>query len=539
MSKNTFISYPIELIKKDGTNCFAYRLPYNNLYETLSTTAEKFPEKVGVIDANRSITFAALKEETDALASYLVHDLGLGKGSKIALMIVNSIEFCTVFYATLKIGATIASVSTKSSGDEILYIVNNSEADTIFMDSAWYPRLSALKDTCCLKNYILCGTSEPEYGISYTQALAIGRTLPETSVISDSSLPAVIMHTSGTTGNPKGAVLTHFNMLQAMYSYIDAEQMDENESTVLAVPAFHITGMNCVITPFITLGGLMIMVPFFDPVIVLDKMTEYQITHFHAVATVYIMLESAMLDRHDLSGLRSALCGGGAITHETIERFCRKAPNCQFRPVYGMTETSGAGTYFPVHCLDSEIKNSCGKVVPVCQIKIVDENEQTVPVGTDGEICFKGAFIISSYLHNQGAQSFVDGWLHSGDVGHFDNNGYLFIKDRIKDMINRGGEKIFSLSVEKEIMRFGNIKQAAVFAVKDPLYGEVPGAVIIPEPGHTVDLAELTSFLRGCLSHYKVPKYMEIRDHMPTTANGKVQKFVLKQEFDSRYASKS
>ena len=152
-----------------------------------------------------------------------------------------------------------------------------------------------------------------------------------------------------------------------------------------------------------------------------------------------------MLDRHDLSGLRTTLCGGGFISRETVRRFCTKAPNCHFHPVYGMTETAGAGTYFPEHCLTSSIENSCGKVEDNCSIKIVDTDGQEVSVGVSGEICFKGAFVIDSYLHGAGNENIVDGWLHSGDVGYFDENGYLFIKDRIKDMINRGGKKVFPL----------------------------------------------------------------------------------------------
>ena len=526
--------FPLEMVVSGGKVYNAYRMPFQNLYDTLKTTSEQFPEKVGIIDANGQITYAGLRERTDALAAYLHHRMGVGCGSRVAMMMVNSIDFCAVFYAVLKLGATVVSVNTKCSRDEIRFVLNHSQAEYLILDDRWYGRVESIMPETQVRQVIISGNSG--IGVTVEQAVEEGRTMPVPATVQEDSLIAVIMYTSGTTGRSKGAAMTHFNLMQAMYAYAVADDMDETESTVLAVPAFHITGLNCIVTLFIFLGGLMVMTPFFEPVEVLDKMTEYRVTHFHAVATVFIMLESAILDRHDLSALRTALCGGGFISRETVRRFCKKAPNCCFHPVYGMTETAGAGTYFVDHCLISSIENSCGQVEPNCMIRVVDAEGCEVPPGVSGEICFKGAFVIDSYLHGAGNENIVDGWLHSGDVGYFDENGYLYIKDRIKDMINRGGEKVFSLPVEDAIMEFGGIKQTAVFAVDDSLYGEVPGAIIIPEPGEIIDLDMLRKFLRDRLAHYKVPVYMELRDQVPTTANGKPQKFRLRKEFNEKYA---
>ena len=514
----------------------AYRMPFANLYETLVASQARFPNKDALADAQRTVSYTVLKEETDAMASYLAHKCGIGKGDRVALSMVNSIPFCVSFYAVMKLGATVVSINTKLSADEMEFILRDSDAVCLIADRKWYERVQERLPKTRIAHILITENTPPRGLVSYQEVIAAGKKLESIPVVTDDTLPAEIMYTSGTTGRPKGAVMTQFNLLQGMYSYAILNDMDDEESTVLPVPIFHITGLNCVLTLFVFLGGFIVMMPFFDAVDVLDKMTAYRVTHIHAVATVFIMLESAMLERHDLSSLKTALCGGGFMTRETVSRFCRKAPNCAFHPVYGMTETSGAGTYFPEHCLDSEIKDSCGIVSPNCEIRVVDENDIEVPNGQNGEICFRGAFIIDSYLHGKGNENIQNGWLHSGDVGCFNEDGYLFIHDRIKDMINRGGEKVFSLAVEDVIMSFGGIKQAAVFAVDDSLYGEVPGAVVLSEPGVETDMEALREYLRAHLAHYKVPVYMEHRESLPTTANGKVRKFLLRQEFNQKYA---
>ena len=526
--------YPLEEVLTGGRKTLAYRMPFHNLYETLEATGRRLPDKVGLIDAHGEITFSGLLAQVDAFSAYAARTLGLGAGAKVALAMGNSIDFCIAFYGVLKLGATVVSVNTKLSSDEMQFILEDSQAQALVVDAAWFAKVESILPNTHIRHVLLSG-GDNAMGI-VMDAVTQGNKLPPVPTVQQDALPAVIMYTSGTTGRPKGAVMSHFNLMQAMYAYAVADDMDDTERTVLSVPVFHITGLNCVLTLFVFLGGLVVLVPYFDAAEVLDKMTRYRATHFHAVSTVFIILESSVQPCHDLSDLRTALCGGGFISRKTVESFCRKATHCKFHPVYGMTETSGAGTYFPVHCLDSAIENSCGTVAANCSIRIVDAQEREVPCGETGEICFQGAFIIDHYLHGVGNEHFSNGWLHSGDVGCFDSDGYLYIKDRIKDMINRGGEKIFSLAVEDAIMKYGGIKQAAVFAIDDSLYGEAPAAVIIPEQGVQVNLIDLRQYLRDHLAHYKVPVHIEIRTQLPTTASGKAQKYQLREEFNRKYA---
>lgn len=517
--------YQVKTVERNGRTIRAYDLPFQNVYETLEATAERLPDKVGLIDEKRSLTFAQLKAEVDQLAAYLHVKGHVRPGDRVGLMMLNSAAFCVTFYALMKLGATCVMHNTKLTDAELLRQMKDSGVTCLFADSRWCEKLKSVYQQTGIRIIISYGDDTPVGFLPYQMCMEEPLDPAAVPDIHDDTLPAVIMYTSGTTGRPKGAVMSHFNLLQGMYAYI-AQGIEEDESTVLAVPGFHITGLNCIMTVFVMLGGLQVMLPMFDAEKTLDLMSQYQVTHFHAVATVYIMLCNAWKPHHDLSSLRHALCGGGFITRENIRKFCDIAPNVAFHPVYGMTETAGAGTHFPEHCLDSDIEDSAGVCAANCEMKTEPET---------GEICFRGAFIIERYLHDEQNDNIRDGWLHSGDVGRFDENGYLFIQDRLKDMINRGGEKVFSYEVESAIMEFGGIRQAAVFAVPHELYGEVPAAAYLTQGDVEIDEEALRAFLRKRLAHYKVPVYMRRYESLPLTPSNKVCKNVIRDEFRQKY----
>ncbi|MEG0912562.1 MAG: fatty acid--CoA ligase family protein, partial [Oscillospiraceae bacterium] len=357
------------------------------------------------------------------------------------------------------------------------------------------------------------------------------------SSVQDYLLPVLIMYTSGTTGKPKGAVISHLNILQNVYAYQDMLDMDESESTVLAVPIFHITGLSCLMALFVYIGGLTILTPYFHADEVMDKMTEYKVTHFHAVPTVYRMLSEAACEHHNLSSLKAAVCGGGYISPDEISEFCQWAPNVKFHPAYGMTETAGAAVLFSENANTTDKRTAAGLVMPNVEIKIFDSEFHELPTGENGQICLRGAVVISHYLNIDTSCNRYKEWFLSGDIGHFDEDGYIYVVDRIKDVINRGGEKIFPREVENALISIEGIKNAVVFAVSDSLFGEVPAAAIMLDNYSKLKVRDIQEALKGKLAKYKVPVYIEFRNEFHCTASGKVQKNVLRDEFEAIYGA--
>lgn len=523
--------FPLGLREIHAKKQKAFELPWKNLYDLVPQNAAYFPDKVAIEDDERSVTYSQFLEEVDQLSTYLRGHLDVHTGDHIGLLMVNSIEFCTAFFALARLGAVSVTLSTKLQTSELEAQIGDAGIKALVTDDLWLNKIPPGMKRDCILVRESAGKHCSKYA-TFREAVAV-RKIDAPPVPEDDQLPAVIMYTSGTTGHAKGAVLTHFNLLQAAYSYKYEYGLDENERTVLSIPAFHITGLNCVMVLFVMLGAYQRLMPFFQANTVLKMLEKTKATHIHAVPTVYIMLTTAF-QGEDLSTLRSALCGGGFIPYESAKKFTQIAPYAHFYPVYGMTETAGAGTCFLLDYMHCGLTDSAGIAIPNCEVGIFDEAMQKLSPGKVGEICFRGAVVSPCYLHNNQNDNFYAGWLRSGDIGYINQEGYIFIKDRIKDMINRGGEKIFSLEVEDAILQIPGIRQAAVFAAPDEIYGEIPVAVVVREAsGPTADM--ILQALSATIAHYKIPHKILFRESLPLTGSNKVRKNLLKQEVLKSY----
>lgn len=506
-----------------------YNKPFNNIYDTLANSAKKFPDKTAIIDDNSEITYQQFQTRVDQMACFLQKDLCLKKNDRIGLLFVNCIDFLISFYAAVKIGCIAVMVNTKLQTDQIKFVLEDTKTKTLIMNSFWLDKVIDNITSLNIEN-IIFDKKELEsevpastFGFNEIFNLYKGKNL-DVKISDDIWQTAVIMHTSGTTGVPKGVMVLHRNILETSYGYEDVLGLDDRARTVLAVPIFHILGLSCVSTFFIYLGGTLILSAIYKTENVLQKITKYKPNHFHCVPTVFIELTKAFSPRYDLSSLKVTVCGGAPISKENIERFCEIAPNASFRIAYGMTETAGGGVLSPGHRLP-------GKPTPNVAVDIVNEQMKPVSTGMEGEVIFKGPCVIRNYWNGQ---TISEGHLASGDIARKDENNFIYVIDRKKDLINRGGEKIFPSMVEKAILGYPGILQAIVFPVSDDLYGEIPAAVVLVEEGITVEIKQVLEYIKGKIAKYEIPKIIEVWNHIPVTENGKVRKAELRKHFENK-----
>lgn len=525
------MDYAISRTKK---SMFQYDSDFQNLYETLLRSARKHPDKIALIDGEITLSYSDFLERVDKIAASLTHRYNIKAGDRIAIMQVNSINFCCCLYAVLKVGAIAVMVNTKLQGPEVRHILSSTEASVLFLDKKWLEKVEGILLDTFIRQLIVDSDVDviksklPVATICSLYSCA-NHVSEEGPCLGDEEATAVIMFTSGTTGKPKGAMLSHRNLIQSVLSYADLLKLKEDETVVLPIPAFHITGLTCIVNLFVYLGATVVLMPAFDAIEVLRKIEQHKATHFHAVPTVFMALSKAIEDfSGDLSSLRTALCGGGFITHEAIQALKRKLSWLDFRPVYGLTETSGAGVGFPCDYSLIHKASSAGTPTPIAEVFICKQDGEKAAQGEIGEICFRGPTVIKGYY---GIGDLPDGILHTGDVGRIDADGFVYVMDRIKDIINRGGEKIYSLEVENVIMEMPEVRQVAVFGLPDEYYGEVVAAAIVTRDPHKIQGIHIQEFLKSKIAKFKIPSNIIFVDKMPVNANNKVLKSKLRETF--------
>ncbi|MBE5868771.1 MAG: acyl--CoA ligase [Lachnospiraceae bacterium] len=499
----------------------SYDKPYRNLYDTLADSARRFPEKVAVIDDEEEITYKKLLYRVDELAAVLQIKYGLKEQEQIGVLMVNSIKTVTAFYAAMKIGCIALMINTKFKEAEIEDLLCSMEVKLILSDSRWLEKVEGVASRLGIETIL---TEETDFGRRGSELLGSPVLPAQVKIAQNIENTAVIMHTSGTTGRPKGVMVTHRNILEAAYGYQEVQGLDFSAVTVLSVPLFHILGLSCVTTLFIYMGATVILSEFYRVEDVLWKIKKYGATHFHSVPAIFLQMIESDYEQKDLTSLRTAVCGGAPISKENIDRFCVLAPNARLHLAYGMTETAGSGTLSAVH-------KEALMAVPNVQMKVVDENHGELPPGQIGELVFCGPCIARGRWRSQ---SLPDDHMYSGDVGYMDEEGHVYVIDRLKDIINRGGEKIFPIEVEDVILQYPGVARAAVYAVSSQEYGEVPAAAIVWQEGATADMAGLEEFLVPRVATYKRPVFLEQMEELPVTQNGKVRKLQLRKWAEER-----
>jgi len=343
-----------------------------------------------------------------------------------------------------------------------------------------------------------------------------------------------VQFTSGTTGQPKGATLSHHNIVNNGRYIAQAMLLTERDSLCIPVPLYHCFGMVLAVLACVSTGSTMVFpAEAFDPVATLRAVSEERCTALHGVPTMFIaQLDHPDFASFDLSNLRTGIMAGSPCPIETMKRVVSEMHMSEVTIAYGMTETSPVS--FQSSTVDPLEKRvtTVGRIQPHLEVKLIDALGETVPVGEKGELCTRGYSVMQGYWDDdaQTAQTVVDGWMHTGDLAILDAEGYCNIVGRVKDMLIRGGENVYPREIEEYLFRHAKIQSVQVFGVPDPKYGEEVCAWIVLKPGVTASENEIRQFCEGQIAHYKIPRYIRFVEELPMTVTGKVQKFVMREK---------
>ena len=521
-----------ELVTPEGYTELVYANRPKNLTELLNNTVSKYGDHEGPIDENARLTFKQFASWVSNAASALYHDYGIRKGDRVALMLRNGLEFATSLFAIARIGAITVPMNTGLRGEEMAYQLKDSGAILLIIDQEFYELLAEASSGMSEVKHIFVTGGEPPPGTTAFSELLKDRGHAPVEVAVDETDNAVIMYTSGTTGRPKGALLPHKGVIASAMNVSQIyDRSAELDKMLVVVPLFHITGLAQALGSSIYSGNPVVLAKRFKTADALKVIEEEKITTIIAVPTIFwLILNSPDFDQYNLSSLRILAAGGSPIPDDLTKLCAEKLPGAHLLPGYGLTESNGMS--HTMLTLDETLSKpgSVGRAVPIIDAKVVDSSGKELPPGETGEILVKGCQTLKEYWNKpeETRDTIVDGWVHTGDVGMIAEDGYTYIFDRLKDMIIRGGENIYSIEIENVLYQNPKVLEAAAVGVPDVVFGEQVKAAIVLKPGEQATEEEIQEFCGKHLSYYKVPKYVEFRESLPRNPAGKVVKGQLK-----------
>jgi long-chain acyl-CoA synthetase len=500
-----------------------------NLAVMLRESARRAPDATALILGEDTTSYAELDELSDRVAASLTA-AGLAAGDRVGLQLPNIPEFVIAYFGVLKAGGVVVPMNVLLKAPEIEFQLRDCGAGALITYGPFLGEAAKAADAAAVGSlYVVNHSGGSEPGVDFRALLAGDRPEPQLAALSPAD-PAVIIYTSGTTGTPKGAVLSHFTL----YMNADASgrlfEFHDGDVVVTALPLFHVFGLSSIMNICILLGGAMALVPRFDAAVVLELIQRDRATVFEGVPTMFVaLLQAPGLDGYDLSSLRVAVSGGAPLPAEVIDSFERRF-GVTILEGYGLTETSSTTT-FNISATERKVY-SVGKPIWGVSVQIWDGDGRPLPAGPDhvGEIVVRGPNVMTGYHGNPEAtaRAFSGGWFHTGDLGYLDADGFLFIVDRIKDLIIRGGYNVYPREVEEVLYAHPAVAEAAVIGVADPRLGEEVHAIVAVKAGQPVTQAQLVDFVKQRVASYKYPRTVEFRDSLPKSATGKILKKELR-----------
>ncbi len=503
--------------------------------DLLSKRADLTPERIAIVELETGtrFTYADLNERANRLANFMRDELGVQSGDRVSILAKNSIVYIDLFYGLPKIGAIFAPFNWRLTARELAYMVNDLEPKVLVVESEFVPVVDEMKSDIQVEHFIsLRGAEMPgaqEYELGLEQAQIHEPTRP----LLDLESPYCTLYTSGTTGNPKGAILPHRQILFNAINSVVSWGLTEKDISPVYTPLFHAGGLFAFLTPLLYVGGRIILARDFDPADSMRWIMEEGCTVILGVPTLFQMwMDSDYFDEADFSHVHFFISGGAPCPPPLMNEW-REKKGIIFRQGYGLTEV-GANC-FSMTDEDSVPKTgSVGKPIFHSEMRVTNpETGADVEVGEAGELLIAGPHVCSGYWRNPEAtaKTIVDGWFHTGDMAHMDEDGFFYIDGRYKDMIKSGGENVYAAEVESVVRDHPAVKDAALIGKPDAKWGEVGLMVTVLEDGAQVPEDELKEFCRGKIAKFKVPKEFVFAAELPYSAYGKVEKIKLKEKY--------
>ncbi|HET9531673.1 MAG TPA: long-chain-fatty-acid--CoA ligase [Blastocatellia bacterium] len=516
-----------------------------NIGRILSTAAEHHADRPAFIWGDRMTTYAQANARADALACGL-QDLGLNKGDRVGVFMYNRPQLIESFFATWKAGGCVVPLNARFVAEEVSYHLKDSEATAIIFGEEFREMISEIRGQLPPLKHFICTGSPLDGQISYERIVSDLRESAYSCVdVSDDDL-AWLFYTSGTTGRPKGAMLTHGNLTFMAVGWVaDLMHLEPEDVGLHAAPLTHGAGFHSVALTLKAASQVILKAHRFEPENFFATVERHRVTNTWLVPTqIKILLNYPGIDKWDISSLKWVVYGGAPMYVEDLKEAIRRMGHV-FVQLYGQGETPMTGTYLrpQEHVLEGPESTrlvSCGQARSGIEVKILSESDKEVPRGQAGEICVRGPTVMEGYWRRPEAtaESLRGGWLHTGDVGSMDEQGYVYILDRTKDMIISGGSNVYPREVEEVLLRHPAVSEVCVIGVPDEFWGEAVKAVVVLKEGAAASADEIIRFAALHMADYKKPKSVDFVAAIPRNAYGKVLKRELREQYWASHGRK-
>jgi long-chain acyl-CoA synthetase len=498
-----------------------------NVAHNLERSARLFPDAPAIVFEGRTLSYRELDERASR-AAHALEAMGIRPGDRVALFLPNVPEFAVVYLAAMKTGAVAVSLNALLKTEEARYVLEDSGARVLFTTAALFQPVASLRElVAVLQHVVLCEGEAPGETLTL-DALSEGLPAEYRAREMERDDPAAILYTSGTTGKQKGATLSHGNVVSNSHATRHCVGSRPGDRHALFLPLFHCFGQNFVLNAALASGGTVLLHRRFDPDATPAALREGGMTHLYAVPTIYIYLLNEGIAPADLPTLRYSFSAAATMPAEVAKRWQELFGMPVFEG-YGLTETSPFAAYNHEF---AHRPGSIGTPVENVEMRVVGPDDAEVADGEWGEICIRGPNVMLGYhgRPEETAEALRGGWFHSGDVGYHDADGYFYLVDRVKDMINAAGFKVWPREVEEVLYAHPAVRECAVVGLPDPVKGETVAAFVVLRPGEACTEEDVAAYCRERMAAYKVPREVRLVEAVPKSPTGKILKRVLREE---------